>query len=332
MYTYNAARLGHAEGVTGRIGEGLRADFVVLDRDPLDGASEAKFTDCRVLQTYRDAIRDAEPAGAYVNANAGGLPTNMLIYHNWVDVAGYSGPNDGGLVTLRTTPALTNYRVGGAMVPGTYRLRVDSMDNNGTSFTNGSTGGHKAYSVRAVNGDALRTTCTTCEVAGWNEISFFTPFDAGPGGNFTMNLFSLTPDYAGLTVAIDIYDVGDIASSNGLVTINIPDPSGNNTFPGGVNIYDLGVQRSNLNTGAYTVIASAQTGNTQASFVATDTSNGTTRNGHWVHVELPIPSNYNPAPGQDWWSLQYVTGPNTTATDTVTVAIGLKGGPVHLVG
>jgi len=53
-------------------------------------------------------------------------------------------------------------------------------------------------------------------------------------------------------------------------------------------------------------------------------------NGHWVHLELPVPSNYNPPPGQYWWSMQYVTGGGTVAVDTVTVAVGLKGGPVHL--
>jgi hypothetical protein len=134
-----------------------------------------------------------------------------------------------------------------------------------------------------------------------------------------------------LTVAIDIYDPGDISSTSGKVVLNILDPTNAvANSPQGVNIYDLGVQRSNLDTGLYTVIASAQNGNTTASFVATDTSNGTTRNGHWVHIELPIPANYNPAPGNDWWSLQYVAGAGTTATDTVTVAVGLKGGPVHL--
>ena len=139
------------------------------------------------------------------------------------------------------------------------------------------------------------------------------------------------PGILGLTVAIDIYDVGDISSSNGRVVINILDPSGAvATSTQGVNIYDLGVQRSNLQSGNYTVIASAQNGNQIASFVATDTSNGTTRNGRWVHVELPVPSGYNPPPGQYWWSMQYVTGAGTVAVDTVTVAVGLKGGPVHL--
>ena len=51
MYTYNTARLAHAEVRTGLLGEGYAADLVVLDRDPLDGAA---FKDCRVLSTWRD--------------------------------------------------------------------------------------------------------------------------------------------------------------------------------------------------------------------------------------------------------------------------------------
>jgi predicted amidohydrolase YtcJ len=51
MYTYNAARLGHAEVRTGLLAEGYAADLVMLDGDPLDGAA---FTDCRVLSTWCD--------------------------------------------------------------------------------------------------------------------------------------------------------------------------------------------------------------------------------------------------------------------------------------
>jgi hypothetical protein len=97
-----------------------------------------------------------------------------------------------------------------------------------------------------------------------------------------------------------------------------------------VNIYDLGPQRSNLTSGNYTVLFSAQNGNTSARFVAKDTSTGESADNRWIHVEIPIPANYNPAPGNDWWSMQYLTGAGTVAVDTVTVAVGLKGGPVHL--
>jgi len=255
----------------------------------------------------------------------GATPSNMLIYHNWVDVATYLGGSDNQLVSLQTFP--NSYLVGGVLQPGEYRLRVDALDHNGT-LANGPQTGHKAYAVRAVNPNI--SVCATCAVSAWDDMAFFTPFDAGPGGSFSMQLFRLTPDYAGLTVSVDLWDPGDVASTTGFVRININDPTGNNVFPGGVNVYNLGVQRSNLGRGNYTVISSAAGGNTLATFVATDTSRGISANSQWIHVEIPVPGNYNPAPGNDWWSMQYVTGANTVAVDTVTVAVGLKGGPLHL--
>lgn len=260
-----------------------------------------------------------------------GLPTNMLIYHNWIDVATYTGPQDGGLVGLQQTAAFSTYDQNGVLVPGSYRLRVDTMDNNGRSFTTSTTIGKKGYAVRTVNGDVNRTSCSSCRVAAWDDMCFFTPFDAGLGGSFTMNLFQLTRDYAGLTVTIDLWDVGDLFSSTGTVAINILDPSrAVASSPLGINIYDLGQKRSNLATRQYTVWASAAS-NRLASFVAQDTRIGLSADSQWIHLEIPIPPSYNPAPGQDWWSLQYVTGPGTITYDTVTVAVGLKGGPVHLV-
>ena len=288
-----------------------------------------------------DARNYSQASSQYRNVNTGGTitqvyggttPTNMLIYHNWVEPTSYAGAQDGGLVNLRTTPQLANYLIGGSLTEGTYRLRVDTLNYNASIPAGGSqAGAHKAYAVRTVNDDPGRTACGSCTVAAWNDMAFYTPISVSGSGQFPIKLFELGPQYAGLTVAIDIYDPGDIASTSGRVVLNILDPTGATaTSPLGVNIYDLGVQRSNLNTGQYAVIASAQNGNQAASFVATDTSKGTTWNGHWVHIELPVPANYNPAPGNDWWSLQYVAGAGTTATDTVTVAVGLKGGPVHL--
>jgi len=262
---------------------------------------------------------------------SGSAPSNMLIYHNWVDVATYTGPQDGGLVVLQQTSALASYDQAGSLVPGTYRLRVDTLDNMTRSFTNLSTIGEKTYAVRAVNGDVGRTLCSTCQTAAWNDLCFQTSFAAGLGGRFSVPLFELPPDYAGLTISIDLFDVGDIWSSTGFVGINILDPTGAVAMsPQGINIYNLGVQRSNLATHNYAVWASAP-GNRVASFVGQDTSTGQSANDTWIHLEIPIPSTYNPPPGQYWWSMQYVTGAGTVANDTLTVAVGLKGGPVHLV-
>ena len=290
-----------------------------------------------------DARSWNQSSSQYVNVNTGatitqlytgGAPSNMLIYHNWVDAASYAGLQDGGLVSLLKGPQWNTYYQGGALVPGIYRLRVDTLAHDG-SVPSGSNqaGAHKGYGVRVVNADVNRTPCTVCTMTAWDDLGIYTPISINSGGSFAIKIFQLGPEYAGLTVNVDIYDPGDISSTSGKVVLNVLDPSGAAaSSPQGVNIYDLGVQRSNLNTGQYSVIASAQNGNTVASFTATDTSNGTTRNGHWVHLEIPIPSSYNPPGGSDWWSLQYVAGPGTTATDTVTVAVGLKGGPVHLVG
>jgi hypothetical protein len=255
----------------------------------------------------------------------------MLIYHNWVDVATYTGPQDGGLVVLQQTGQFGVYNQGGVLIPGTYRLRIDTLDNMGRSFSNVNTLGKKGYAVRAVNGDLGRTSCTTCRVTAWNDMCLFTPFDAGSGGRFALPLFQLTPDYAGLTVSIDIWDVGDISSTTGSVRINLLDPTGAvASSPLGINIYDLGQQRSNLATSNYTVLASAP-GNTTASFVAEDTVTGQSADNRWIHVEIPVPATYNPPLGQYWWSMQYVTGAGTVSYDTLTVVVGLKGGPVHLV-
>src|SRR5438105_1739340 len=255
-----------------------------------------------------DARNYAAASNQYTNINTGAkitqlysatTPTNMLIYHNWVDATSYAGAQDGGLVTLRTSPQLANYLLGGSLSAGTYRLRVDTLNFNATIPSGGSQpDAHKAYAIRAVNADLSRTACSSCTVAAWDDMAFYTPISVGAGGSFAIKLFELGPEYAGLTVDIDIYDPGDISSSNGKVVLNILDPAGAvGSSPQGVNIYDLGVQRSNLASGQYTSIVPS--GNTTASFVATDTSNGTTRNGHWVHVELPVPSSYNPAAGND---------------------------------
>lgn len=54
MYTYDAARLGHAERSTGLLAAGYDADFTVLEGDPfVDGS----FAQTRVLETWLDGAR-----------------------------------------------------------------------------------------------------------------------------------------------------------------------------------------------------------------------------------------------------------------------------------
>jgi predicted amidohydrolase YtcJ len=51
MYTYDAARFGHAESQTGRLAPGYAADFVILEGDPIASGS---FGGARVTETFAD--------------------------------------------------------------------------------------------------------------------------------------------------------------------------------------------------------------------------------------------------------------------------------------
>jgi predicted amidohydrolase YtcJ len=53
MYTYDAARFGHAETHTGRLVPGYAADFVLLDGDPI---ARETFEGVCVLETWRDGV------------------------------------------------------------------------------------------------------------------------------------------------------------------------------------------------------------------------------------------------------------------------------------
>src|SRR5256886_11022776 len=76
--------------------------------------------------------------------------------------------------------------------------------------------------------------------------------------SFSMNLFQLPRDYAGLTVTIDLWDPGDVFSTSGFVALNILGPAGTvASSPLGINIYDLHEKRSNLARRNYQVWASA---------------------------------------------------------------------------
>jgi hypothetical protein len=299
-------------------------------------ASDTKLTQTTVYPI--DATNWSASPPTYRKINGGGTvtqtydglgnPTNMAIYHGWVDVATYTGSGDGGLVAMNQYGTPGNYLSGQLLKAGTYRLRVDSLDSNGTISGAGSQNlAHKAYAVRVL--DNTNAVCAAgCGVGAWNDMCLYTPIT---GGNFKLPLFQLPPYYAGKTITVDIFDPGDI-SGVGTVDIDIFDPVTNAAAvapPGQtIDIYDLGVQRSNAGT-----LVSAPN-NTVATFRPTYANGSRPYNGHWVHINLPIAANWNPGPDPNnwWWYMNYRTSlnPGAKATDTVTVAVGLKGNPAHL--
>jgi hypothetical protein len=268
--------------------------------------------------------------GTYTDVNTGlpivqtyhpgtGKPTNMNIYHSWIDVANYVEPAAADLVQYSAGYGA----YGGTLPAGNYRLRVDTLNGNGTiPGGNDQNLGFKTYAVRAL--DAAGNPCSACTVSAWSDMDYFTPLT---GATFTEQIFQLPPDYAGQTIGVDIFDPGDI-SGVGTVTMSIMDNTGALfTVPAGqsVNIYDRGTSRA---TTPGTVISTGTT----ASFVATS-SGVAAYNGHWVHLDMPIPSTYNPgaSPANWWWKFQYALGAGTQANDVVGVAVSFRGNPIRLV-
>jgi hypothetical protein len=268
--------------------------------------------------------------GSYVDVNTGlplvqtydpvtGKPSNMNIYHSWIDVANYVEPAAADLVQY--SAGYGPY--GGTLPAGNYRLRVDTLNASGAIPSgNDKNMGFKTYAVRVL--DASGNPCAACTISAWADMDYFTPLT---GATFTEQIFQLPPDYAGQTIGVDIYDPGDI-SGVGTVTMSILDNTGAVfTVPVGqsVNIYDRGTSRANT---PGTVVSTGTT----ASFVATN-AGVMTYNGHWVHLDLPIPSTYNPGadPTTWWWRFQYQMSAGTQANDVVGVSVTFRGSPIRLV-
>ncbi|MEP7106064.1 MAG: hypothetical protein ABI838_09480 [Chloroflexota bacterium] len=262
--------------------------------------------------------------------NANGTPSNMLIYHNWIDIATYLGATDGGLVKWS---AGYGPRAAGTTLPAAqYRLRVDSLNCDGSLPPPDGVGGqgraHKGWSVRVL--DASGNPCANCTLGAWDDMAIYTPINVNGGGASTMPIFQVPPDYAGQTITLDIFDPGDI-SGGGNVNLYILDPSGavaQPTAPPTVLVQSLGASRNNPTPAT---INPPLADPTQA-FVQATTGGTTNFNGGWIRLNIPIRAGYAPGsnPANWWWSLQYRTSNNVTATDTVTFAVGLKGNPAHL--
>jgi hypothetical protein len=296
---------------------------------------------CKPAKTYNPINN----LGGYITQgwDNQGNPINMLTYHSWVDITNYAGVGDGGTFQrLIGGPS-------GALPPGTYRLRVDTLGFDGTNPpTNGNSPGgqaHKGYAVRVEDQAGLGSgTCAGCTVGAWDDMAIYTPISVPAGGHFDIPIFKVPPDYAGQTITLDVYDPGDI-SGGGNVDLYVLDNAGAFVTvgaPTAIRVWDVGLTRTNAgaalpctgpggltNPPAPCVV---NTGSPQTATVRATTGGNTNYNGHWLRFEIPIPSAYAPGanPNNWWWSLRYQISTNVTATDTITVAIGLKGNPAHL--
>lgn len=284
---------------------------------------------------YLDVNRNSQITQTY---DSQGNPSNMAIYHSWIPITTYAGTND----RSPTTPSLVQWNTGpltGDLPPGTYRLRIDTLNYDG-SLPPGGSHAHKALAVRLAgpNGTACSTGPDPCIVGSWDDMAIYTPVS---GTSFTIPLFQMPPSYAGQTVDVDIYDPGDLNGNGGTASMNIIDASTGSPATGsGIKIYDLGGSRADPPASPAGCSMGSPVTNPPclvssggpATFPLLNSSGQAYFNGHWVRVEIPIAATYNPtgSPSSWFWQLRYNTTASVQAVDTVTVTVSLRGAPAHL--
>jgi hypothetical protein len=279
--------------------------------------------------TYKD-VRTGSTITQSFNGN--GTPRNGLAYHAWMNVHSKAlDPNDQGMISY--TPGFGP--LSGALGPGQYRLRIDTLEWDGSNPPANGTAGtayaHKGLGVRVQDAAGLNP-CSACSLSAINDFAIFTPIAIAGGGSFSVPLFQLPPDYAGKTISVGVFDLGDM-SGNGNIYVSFVDPrTGNPLDLTGTGttatVWNLGSQLSNFGTPSASVVSNP----TVVEQLVTSGSNFYAAN-NWYQFDIPIPTTYNPGtnPANWWWKLKYRTTGNVTAADTITVTVGLKGNPVHLI-
>lgn len=242
--------------------------------------------------------------------------------------------------------------VPGGLGPGFYRLVIEATGLNATTsaYTSTATDGWGAHSYALkVCDTATPSSPIGCSsgsgkgagqfnsppgiyIYGWNnmDVTFnaplgtLTPNTQYPqsscvSSNGTpyacMDLGCISAQYAGRTLTVRIYDVGDGQGSGNLYVGVVP-PSraggGSVTYPS---------YTTTTTIDGDTVVLAAS---------------GSYRpfNGLWLDVTITLPAGYSgdcTASNTGWWQLVYASGNGFQPTDTVGVALSIVGSPVHIV-
>ena len=289
-----------------------------------------------------------------------------VMFHNWVSIdeptaqiASGTDPNYTNDKQLyQTTDGTPGYITNSSSTPEYYRLQVDTLTYDGgtidplTASASGYPLVHKAYSVRVVS--STGGGCGTCSVSALDDMTIYTPVQGGQCQNFEIPIFYLDPAYAGQTITVDLFDVGDVGGGAAFVGFVPPNAAGGTctalsagnfaSMPAGYSIQDMGTSMSSDTYGSQAnASTSAASGNPDAGGKVTDaviqTGAGSSLwNGQWLQFEIAVPSSYtlpagcatNPDNTDCYWNLAYSVGKTATAGDTFSIFAGFSGTPDRL--
>jgi len=281
----------------------------------------------------------------------GGLPTAVggtpATYHQWISALNFNPPgaNDKALINVANAYGTTISNPPGATVDLFYRLEVDTLQWNGQPFCPGNSGAacpypntspafvgqsqaHKGYAVRLVT--PTKTSCTSpCgTISSMDDMTIYTPVNGATNPQFSIPLFSVDPTaYAGQTINVDLFDIGDVGNGAAYVGLQAPD----GTWATANSITDLGASLAGANPpsggGTVTGLGTWPVGGAAcgACFQTADGGCGAIYQGQWVQIQMTVTS---AATGYN--KLVYDVNAAATAGDTFSVEVGFSGSPDHL--
>jgi hypothetical protein len=273
------------------------------------------------------------------------------IWHNWVNICDPGTlPMDPGLIKAEG-PGGSTLTASDCLLTNTsnstayYRLRVDTLDYNGSDPARDGLSAHaqahKGYAVELTD-PVTSNTCSTCEIGALNDLTIYTPISTpAGGGHFVVPLMSIPPEYAGENIYVDVFDPGDVScTGNGCNKISILEPDETTLAPLGpdgatwlgpsLDDPPNAITTSDCAPGGGTAVVVTQCDPNQ---VTNNTASKNLYNGTWVQFQIAVPPLYNPGtdPSYWYWYLSYTLTGAANASDTITATAGFDGSPLHLV-
>lgn len=206
------------------------------------------------------------------------------------------------------------------MQPGdTYLLNVRSAAISGVA----NSAGRNSYAIEAVSSGAGAQPA----LYAYNKMVMYNNVSSGAA---TFYVAEVSPEYAGKTLVLELYDPGESSGDAWLYPMM---PSASAT--GAVVSPSTSACAFSSTRSGYPRAADLNNGGVCSVRTATATD-GSLFNGYWVTVRVTIPTDYTCTAGLDpevsagscWWGIRYNFG--GAATDTTTWQARVEGNPVHL--
>jgi hypothetical protein len=280
-----------------------------------------------------------------------------------------SGSADSGYVTSNASWNLTwNELCNVAASPGDrFYVQVQSSDSSSASKTGG---GYNGYAMRAVAGTAgvdFPASCigtkmpagnvacyegspatTQPRMSGYGKMEMYNGIPEGTPTEFY--LANVTPDYAGKTLQIELFDPGDMGGSSSnysWITVMAPSSTDVNGAPVPSSSCTANYREYGSTSWSSVSLSSGPGGAYSGTCTIQTTTKGSNAyQDRWLRIRIPLPDSYgttgtdpwkcddtvaNPTstPGSCWWQIKYYTQ-GGSLSDYTTWTASIVGDPVRL--